>query len=382
MRRALISAVAVVILLVAGDFLVWRWAASRLDAGYAGWVQGQRAAGWTVTNGEPSTSGWPFSAKLTIPDLFLSGGRPDIPGGLTWSGDRVVLTVALLHPGRLGIALEGMQRLRVADGADIPFTADQLAVTVPLDADAPARFADLSATNLRVGLPEGGIAANPLTLALVHVHLDSTPAAAQGESALAIAGSAQDIGLPAPPAGRAWPLGPRIASVSFEAALTGPLPLAADIAVRAAEWRDGGGTLEIRRLALGWGPLGLSASATLALDEHMQPMGAGSAHIVGEDATIAALVANRVVTASAATAARTILGLMSRAPDGGGAPEVDVPLTLQNRTLTMGRIPLAKLPELLWPQAAVPRSIPPPPSPPPPSPASVAPPAVQPALAN
>jgi hypothetical protein len=365
MRRALIAAVAVVIVLVAGHTLIWRWSAARLASGYADWVQAQRALGWTVTNGEPSSGGWPFSAKLTIPDVFLSGGRPDIPGGLTWSGDRVVLTVALLHPGRLAIAPEGMQRLRVADGADIPFTADQLAVGVPLDADAPARFADLSATNLRVGLPEGGIAANPLTLALVHVHLDSTPAAAQGEAALAIAGSAQDIGLPAPPAGRAWPLGPRIASVSFEAALTGPWPLAADIAVRAAEWRDGGGTLEIRRLALGWGPLGLSASATLALDEHMQPMGAGSAHIVGEDASIAALVANHVVTANAATAARTILGLMSHAPEGGGAPEVDVPLTLQNRMLTMGRIPLAKLPELVWPQA-----------PAPPSPASAVPPAV------
>jgi hypothetical protein len=98
-----------------------------------------------------------------------------------------------------------------------------------------------------------------------------------------------------------------------------------------------------------WGPLNLDGSATVALDEHMQPMGAGTARIAGYAATLDALVATHVINARAALAAKAVLGLMARTPADGGAPVVEVPLTLQDGALSVGRIPLGRMPELSWP---------------------------------
>ena len=46
-------------------------------------------------------------------------------------------------------------------------------------------------------------------------------------------------------------------------------------------------------------------------------------------------------------AAGAVLGLMAR-PQPSGPPVVEVPLSLQDRTLSLGRIPLLRLPELVW----------------------------------
>jgi len=68
-------------------------------------------------------------------------------------------------------------------------------------------------------------------------------------------------------------LGGQIASVVIDAALNGVLPTAAGLTANATKWRDDGGSLDVQRLQTQWGPLGLTATAKLALDPQMQPMG-------------------------------------------------------------------------------------------------------------
>jgi Uncharacterized protein conserved in bacteria (DUF2125) len=121
------------------------------------------------------------------------------------------------------------------------------------------------------------------------------------------------------------------------------------LAERAAAWRDAGGTLEIQRLAVNWGPLDLTGSATLALDDQLQPMGTGSARVIGYAETLDALAARGAISRSAATAAKAVLSLLAHAPADGSPPDVKVPLTLQYRTLSMRQVPLLRLPELDWP---------------------------------
>ncbi len=121
------------------------------------------------------------------------------------------------------------------------------------------------------------------------------------------------------------------------------------LAEQAAAWRDGGGSLEVRHLALVWGPLDLTASATLALDDQLQPMGAGSARLVGYAETLDALAAHGAISRSAATATKAVLSLMAHNPEDGSPPDVEVPLTLQYRTLSMRQVPLVRLPEVDWP---------------------------------
>jgi hypothetical protein len=105
--------------------------------------------------------------------------------------------------------------------------------------------------------------------------------------------------------------------------------------------------MELRKLDIAWGDVRLSGSATLALDPALQPMGAATARIAGYNAALDALVASGVLAPRAAVAARAVLALMAR-PTESGPPVVEVPFSLQNRTLSLGRIPLVRFPELVW----------------------------------
>ncbi|MBN9561416.1 MAG: DUF2125 domain-containing protein [Alphaproteobacteria bacterium] len=335
-----------VLVLVAGHALYWRWATQRLEQGFLAWAADRRAHGWVVRAGEPGRGGWPLAATVSVPGLHVEGGQNDIPDGFAWDAERVRLSVRLLQPRSLSISAEGNQRLRLSDLPEIPYTADRLHADVPFEPGVPAHVADIVARDLRAGMPSGKEAASGLTIGLLQVHGEVRPAAPQGEPVLAFTTSAEAIGLP--PDVR-WALGSRISSLSINGALNGPLPRVPGLVHRATAWRDGGGSLAIQRLALGWGPLGLTGSATLALDMRLQPMGTGTARIVGYAETLDALAASGAITKQAAMAAKALAGLIARIPADGGRPEIEVPLTLQDRTLSIRQIPLARIPELLWP---------------------------------
>jgi hypothetical protein len=344
-RRLWIVPLAGVLLLVAGHFAIWHYAATQLDAGFAAWLAQRRAAGWTCAAGTPERGGWPLAATLSVPSVVLHGGDPDIPGGLAWSTDRLDLRVDLLSPGTLQVRAEGTQHLSLADLPDIAFTADSLVALLPLEAETPPHAVSLTARNLRAGLPDIDAAAS-LTVGLVQLDAAIKPAAPAGEAALTWRLSTEAIALPAV---TAWALGSRISSLSIEGTVDGPVPLARGLVPRATAWRDGGGTLEIRHLAMGWGPLGLSGAATLALDARLQPMGTGSVRLLGYAAALDALASGHVLTPSAAVAAKAVLSLLASVPEDGGPAEVEVPLTLQDRTLSMRQVPLVRLPEVIWP---------------------------------
>jgi Uncharacterized protein conserved in bacteria (DUF2125) len=340
-RRLWLSLLAVPLVLLAADTAYWRLVAGNLERGFANWVSVQKAHGWTEQNGRTSVGGWPFAAILVVPALSLTHGGSDMPGRVFWSAERVKLRIALMRPAMLEIAPEGQQQVRLADNPAVAYTAGRLRLLLPLQAKDWPDFAELAVANLRAETPTGVASVGSLQLQLVF-----HPEARSGEPAVIASLQAGDLGLP-PRTVR--PLGPNVAKVEMEAALNGPLPVAGAPADQATSWRDGGGSLAIQHLVLTWGPLDLSASATLALDDQLQPMGAGTAHIVGYAETLDTLAAHSMISRSAATAAKAVLSLLANAPGDGSRPDVEVPLTLQYRTLSMRQVPLLRLPEVDWP---------------------------------
>jgi len=308
---------------------LWFFVTARMEDELAVWLAQCRAAGWSVAAGQPVRGGWPMEAAIVVPDLVLAGAEADLPGGVSWRAARMELSVALLRPSLVEMRAVGGQRLRLATLPEFAFDADRFVVSIPLVAGQPGRAAGLSAAGLRAALPTG-----ELGIATLVGHAETRAATAGSPGAVSFTAAAEAIGLPPLPRGRPWPLGPRIGSVSVDATLTGDLP---------------GATLEVRRLAAAWGPLGLSASASMAWDSHRQPMGAAMARMVGYDATLDALTASGVLAPRVALAVRAVLGILARSPDGGGAPQIELPLTLQDRVLAAGGFPLAKMPELVWP---------------------------------
>jgi hypothetical protein len=135
-----------------------------------------------------------------------------------------------------------------------------------------------------------------------------------------------DLTLPQPPPGG---LGARVARAIADLSLKGRithLPLPQAVAI----WRDGGGTVEVPRATLVWGPLTIDANGTLALDALNRPIGAGTARVRGFSPTIDALVESGAVSARDGTAAKIALNLISRPVGEGLGRELEVPITAQD----------------------------------------------------
>jgi hypothetical protein len=350
-RRVPLVLFCLLLLLLAAHTAYWFWATRAVAAGFEQWAVDRRAGGWTVTAGPGTRGGWPLRASLTLPDAAMSGGEAVIPGGFSWRAGRVTLEISLLEPNRLEITPDGTQHIRIADAPDVGYAADRLVARFSLRDGVAPNATDIRGDGVRLDLPDAPGAARRIAISLLQAHVAWQAGAPVGEPAFSTALDATEITLPP---GTRWPLGNRIAALSLDAALDGPVlsdpvPALADPRRQASQWRDGGGTVDVRRLSLGWGPLGLTARATLALDGQLQPAGTGVVRLVGYAEAADMLATTGALTRSAATAAKAVLGLLARVPEDGGAAEVELPLTLQDRTLAMRQFPLMRLPVLTWP---------------------------------
>jgi hypothetical protein len=334
----------------AGHALLWHWMAERLEAGFAGWAALQRTQGWQVTHGPPARGGWPFAATLTLPQFRLEGGEASLPGGMAWQADRLVLRLQPPQLDRLQLDLAGQHRLRLGE-ADVAVSADRLHGTLPLDQGALPGELRLEGEGLRLGT-----AADTVALRTLQLTLASRTTATADEPAVTLRGAADDLTLPADAGPALATLGRTIGSVVVEAALSAPVPPGRSPAARAAAWREGGGTLDLRSLALRWGPVAAFATATLALDEALQPMGGATLRLSGGAEALDAAAAAGLMPARTAATARTFVRLLSRTPPEGGPPELEVPLTLENRTLSLARMAVARLPAWHWPATARPHA--------------------------
>ena len=106
-----------------------------------------------------------------------------------------------------------------------------------------------------------------------------------------------------------------------------------------AEWRDGGGVLDIDLLKLEWLPLSMTGDGTITFDKDMYLLGSFKSHIVGYRQALNHLAEVGIVKQKSATMATFVLDILSRS-DKKGEKYIDVPITLQDRKISIGAIPL------------------------------------------
>jgi len=295
-----------------------------------------------VQAGEPAYGGWPVAATRLYPDLAISGG------GVGLRTQHLAVSVSPLHADSVRISFPdpvdvALPRLFPLNLFPLHFSAPDGTLAAPLQG---APYLTFDARALRVQADQPGGPPRVLTTGLWHLRIDPAP----GRTALTL--STQAIVLPDPRPGEVLPLGPRLASLSFDATLQGDLDVARLDAATLAAWRDAGGGLEVQRLALGYGPLGLSGQGRLGLDGDLQPSGRVALQILGYAQTLQALIAAHVLTAAAGRAIGAVMSLLAHAPEGGGVPQVDTDVTLQQRTLGVAGYGLLKFPELIWPSGS------------------------------
>jgi hypothetical protein len=113
-----------------------------------------------------------------------------------------------------------------------------------------------------------------------------------------------------------------------------------------SEWRDGGGVLDVTSLKFNWPPVVAIGEGTLTLDKDMYPLGSFSSSLEGYQEALNYMVRLGFVKQKNASAATFVLDLMS-APTEMGTKRLTIPITLQNKRLSVGPVHVLKLKPLV-----------------------------------
>jgi hypothetical protein len=331
---------AVLLLLIVGYSAFWFYLKGRVEQGLAEWAAERRSKGWQVAYAPPAITGFPYRLVLDLNHIALAD--PTHP--LAWSV-RVPALRAVTHPWTLRqVMLQPTGQLDVTWGpgsarSALHGKAEQVRASLQLDArDRLRRFsvevkrADLDLNHPRFDGRYRAIAEH------LELHLrdnrGSPGAQTAADLAISVDGLATSFLNPGPPFGRT------IAALSVDLGLTGPIE-----APTVARWRDDGGTVELRRVALRWGPLDANATGTMALDRQMRPIAALTAEVKGWEAVVDRMAENRHLSRSQARALKIGLTLLSK-PDSDGSKVLKAPISAQDGRLYIGPVMVMELPPL------------------------------------
>lgn len=343
-------AAAALALAVLGYIALWAVTAFQLRGGVLDWIEARQAEGYRVTHSSLGIGGFPRLARVTVgaPVIAAPDGRAL---SWSWAGGQAAIEASPLHPGAVTVRLSGENAVSInVDGKLRTYRGGAEELSLRAHSSAASPSLSLSIRSLAMAAEEPGDLVEVGRLSASAELLDrqgAKPAPAYG---VKIHGA--DIQLP-----RQFdlPLGQAIAGVDAEAVVRGLFSPRGDLPDALARWRDTGGAVELSRLSLRYGPLALEGSGTASLDAEMQPVGTFMARIQGYQPTLSALADRGLIDEQAAAKARIALAILSR-PGGDGAPVLSVPLSLHERRLAVGPLPLMVLPLIEWPRGPSPRT--------------------------
>ncbi len=326
--------------------LVWTWGARHVAARFEAWRAAQAEAGVTVAFAGFAVKGWPFGWRVTVENPAVSGAGA---AGWAWTGERLVASVDPRDLRQIAIRLPGAQQARFGAGdvaTQVAIRAARPEGTLRFDEAGRVERLDLDfeALELRLDGAADALLVRQLAFGLAP-HRSAT--ADHRTDTLDVALRASGVRLPAP-VRPLEALGRDVATAELDARVMGRI-----VGTRLAEavriWRDDGGTLEIAKLAVDWGPLRVEGDGTLALDAQDRPMGAGTARIAGYAETLDTLVAGGAVPAGMAAIAKIALNLLARQdPQGGGRPSVRVPVSAQDGVVSVQNFRLFRVAPLAF----------------------------------
>lgn len=321
------------------------------------WADSQRENGVEVTWQSLGFTGYPFRVDAQIGEPALVVRQPNRV--TTWKPPLLTFNFSSAAPRAIDFASPGTHNFHVARD-DKTWSAVVDAETLKGQAVFPSgdyrqiehltgRFAGVSVT------PSD--AAEPVTIDqgnFTATRRGATPADPQAVhpqgASLEFALATQNIRLPEDflSANALDTLDPLISAFSTEVLVNGDLDTSSVDIDSLTAWRDGGGTVEFISIELQWGPVQIDANGTLALDDNLQPVGSFATQIAGLEQIITAMETSGVLSPSDAAIARITLSILSRGSEGGGPDHAEIPITLQDRILRLGPVPLMQFQPVAW----------------------------------
>ncbi len=333
-HRGLIIFIAFLILVLAGYAVWWYLLAEQTRAHIDAWFEDVRAAGHEAQYDDLQIVGFPSQIALEIQNFQFNHAngewRITLPyakaHGIPWQLDRV--------EGHIGVPIniEHTRGTRT-DSYVVSSAANSFNVML----DNPGIFAfEMSELNVT-----GSTISQPIMMKTFMGTLGGGDTDLFLQSSIKAAG----IRLSDP---ELSPFGEEIASLEVDIDVDVRPSSASSLPQELDIWRRDGGAIEVRRLSVRHGVLGLDGDGTITLDRNLQPEGAFSASVSGFNPAVDALIAQGLVPKAEGQLAKAALGLFAKAPSGGGPKTIDIPLTVQEGRLSAGPFPLMRIPRIYW----------------------------------
>jgi hypothetical protein len=338
-RTKILAAIAVLIVLIGGYAAYWFIVAAQLEKGIDDWAASQRQAGLTVAFERTPVRGFPFDFQATFRAPHIAG----VLGGqaFDWQGADIEAKVSPFDLHAMTLDGPGRHALDLPSGP-VALEAGGFSVQLRFGRDGMLSGASAQFSDARLLLPGGKDLAT--SSAEVSVTAPFTPPKADSEPLIQATLNAKDLQLPR---GVALLTEDPLSDVQLAATVKGPMPVA-PLREALAAWRDAGGTIEISSFAGMQTTLSLAGSATIALDQGLQPIVAANLKARGLAPTIDLLASQRRIYPEDALKMKLFVkGAERDAP--GGTKEVATGLTIQGGYLAWGPFKLAKVPPIQWP---------------------------------
>jgi hypothetical protein len=348
--KLVIAGLVLLVLLLGGYTAYWFTVAAQLKAGVEDWAAYQRAQGNQVQFVWDGIEGFPFAfkARFQQPQLLLKGPA----GAFDWSSGFLgaemppwdLQTVSFSSPAQQVARLRrdgqaGEWRLIAAAGID---------GTLSYAANGALRELQMTLRMPDVTRPDG--AALAAGEAGFRVLMPDVAPRDYTEPFATIEGEVTKLLLPD---GTRVVTADPVEKLAFNAVINGPISVPVDYGMAPplteilAGWRDRGGDIVVKSFTFAQGPLTMGGEATLALDPDLQPLGAGTVTATGLSETVEILLHDGLIPAERAQLARSTAQALERLGESG-KKEAKFALSLQNRVVSFGPVPLFTLAPIDW----------------------------------
>ena len=334
LRRTVLSLTGIILIAIVVYASYWHYVAAKLRDQLTPWAQARATEGYIIHWDDAEVGGFPGSFRFDFTNLSFGTSRPAPVAMQASSASAWAMPWNLRHWEFTAPSGARVVEATGSAGFDIRRVDGAVDFEGPVVAAIDITAGDLGGIGLAQGMKIGDAEA--------HIELPATPPQSHTDTALGLSLQLGDATLPAAVPG----FGNNLSGFSFVARLKGALPPGQIIPALTA-WRDNGGTIDLQSLRLRWGSLLVDASGTLALDQALQPEGAFSAVITGQDAAVDVAVKTGALAPSDAGVAKAVLDLLAH-PNSSGDKAVTLPMTIQNQRLYLGPAKLANIPSIAW----------------------------------
>ncbi len=332
-RNRLPMIVACLIVLVAAYTGLWYWEAGQLASRVDGLIAAGHPVGITVEHGAVSRAGYPLQVALHYHQPVVTHTEPAL--NWTWRSDELVVAISPFHFNQARLQSEGASRITYTRAAlpaagmpkvDGSITWDAASTTADYDRGRVRSIRTVLRNVVTIRSDDGGRHKETETLILQVAPLAASGGAPQ--LAVGLRGEGIRNAELAPGAG-----GDTVSLLELAGTMTTPTPMP-NWRNALIKWRDDGGTLDLTTMRMAWGPVRLTGSGTLSLDELMRPIGAFSIRVKGYNWLLNQLTAAGKMNPATADLARSALQGLDE--EKGNADGVPLPIRMQAGHVWMG----------------------------------------------